>query len=84
MNEVNYSDYFYYDESSRTFLRWKRDCRKYKQSSVAGSFCYDSETENPVNIRVRLNERLELVHRIICASCASKAATSCSSFNLAL
>jgi hypothetical protein len=65
---MNYTDYFYYDESSPSCLRWKIDIfsgkgrriHLIKKGDVAGSIC-DS---NPY-YRVTLNGSQLKVHRII-------------------
>ena len=61
-NKIGWSEYFYYDETSQSCLRWKIKPSKYSNvlsgneaGTIKGQFYY----------RVQLNKKLYTVHRII-------------------
>ena len=57
---MKFEDYFYYDETSPTFLRWKvdrysgrkRNVLKFKKGDVCGSFERDTKTKLPKAVNV--------------------------------
>lgn len=62
--ERNFKDYFYYDESSPTKLRWKIKKGRREANSVAGSFA-SGPTGEKRTVNVRLNQKNYVAHRII-------------------
>ena len=68
---MNWEDYFYYDETSETCLRWKVDIYKCNPSflaisagSVAGSMAY-RENGRPKRCQVQVNSKVYAIHKII-------------------
>lgn len=59
---MNFNDYFYYDETSPSYLRWKITTRNYKHKAgdVAGNLHQDHDY-----YRVGLNFKLYEIHRIV-------------------
>ena len=72
MDRINWSEYFYYDETSPTCLRWKVDrfagknhsTKMVSKDDVAGWFA-SRQNGKPKAIEVGLNKKSYLVHRII-------------------
>lgn len=59
-HDIKWEDYFYYDESSPTFLRHSKDRRNVKKDAVAGSIKKHGGYSS-----VKLDYKLYLVHRVI-------------------
>lgn len=71
-NSLKWDDYFNYDESSPTCLRWRIDCSKNKKRAEsinlgdkAGSFVYNKNINKRTAIHVRCNRVTYKVHRVI-------------------
>lgn len=61
---MNWSEYFYYDETSWTCLRWKVQKGTKLPGDIAGSVAYHSDGR-PMTIQVGLNKKNRKSHRII-------------------
>lgn len=70
---MKFEDYFYYDETSPTFLRWKvdrysgrkRNVLKFKKGEVCGSFKRETRNDLPKCVDVVFFGKPYKVHRII-------------------
>lgn len=68
---MKWSDYFYYDETSTTFLRWKNNIYKgnpeflaIAAGEIAGTRQY-RENGDPKRLQVQLNNKVYAIHTII-------------------
>ena len=51
---MNWSDIFYYDETSKSCLRWKKDRVRVKAGDEVGTKCF-TKTKSTHSWRVKLN-----------------------------
>lgn len=61
---MNWSDIFYYDETSKSCLRWKKDRVRVKAGDEVGTKCF-TKSKSPHSWRVKLNGKNLKIHRII-------------------
>lgn len=65
--EIDWNEHFYYDETSPSCLRWKRNAanNKVKKNDIAGVFIYKNKNKNKGYFRVSIFNVTLACHRII-------------------